>query len=389
MIDYYAEFNLDRTLKNEEICQQLKKEKRKWQNRLSAPDLERRQLAEKKCNEIEEAYVIFSDELKRKEYDRKLAKEGQPAQAQQVPQPQFDQSARYSKQQVIQEIINVYNSGNTQATIDICHRYLNLGMHFSEIYLYLGFAYWDNGDLNEALAAFKNGFNIDPNDDRFYSNIASMYLNESHDPNAAHPYLQKAIQLNPNSAFNMALLIYELLLEGREQEADRSVENYLANNPQDMNYRAYVADTYIKYANKYYSTADSGASYIDNKENYEKILSLAQKAHAIIANDHTNSYLTQVEGYGKKKFYKGSIGGIVILALLGMGFIDKNNFIIPGLMLVGAVLLIIFDIVPDWQITKMDVSGKKTPAPLIASIIGAIVKYIFFFIISILGACVS
>ena len=75
MVNYYEEFKLDPSLSNEEIQQLLFKEKKKWIARQNASNLEKRQIAEQKILMIEDAVAVFSDGLKRDQYDLKLRKE--------------------------------------------------------------------------------------------------------------------------------------------------------------------------------------------------------------------------------------------------------------------------------------------------------------------------
>ena len=72
MKDYYQLLNISRTASTEEINQAYRQQLRLWRNRTNAPDLERRQEAERVLEELDAAKKILLDHTSRAEYDRVL-----------------------------------------------------------------------------------------------------------------------------------------------------------------------------------------------------------------------------------------------------------------------------------------------------------------------------
>jgi WD40 repeat protein len=72
MINYYKELDLEINSTTEELKSDLTASFKTWQSRVNAPDLQRRQEAERKCQILLEAEKVLLDETKRKEYDLSL-----------------------------------------------------------------------------------------------------------------------------------------------------------------------------------------------------------------------------------------------------------------------------------------------------------------------------
>ena len=72
MKDYYQLLNIDRTASTEEISKAYRQQLRLWRSRTNAPDLDRRQEAERVLQELDTAKKILLDRTSRAEYDRLL-----------------------------------------------------------------------------------------------------------------------------------------------------------------------------------------------------------------------------------------------------------------------------------------------------------------------------
>lgn len=73
MEDYYALLGLNRSADADTIREAINRELRVWSHRTNAPELEKRQAAERKIKILEEAESTLLDPTRRARYDRNLA----------------------------------------------------------------------------------------------------------------------------------------------------------------------------------------------------------------------------------------------------------------------------------------------------------------------------
>lgn len=404
--NYYELLQLNQSDSCETLSAQLRKQKKIWINRQNAASQSSRQKAEQMVPLIEEALVTLSDPAKRKEYDKSLNKQqkrsGGSAQRQgQQAQPQYNEPPVSNPnganiQFILQQIQNIYDAGNTEETIQICKRYLNMGYNNSEIYKYLGQAYNDAGDVKMAVAEFKNGLMLNPNDADFYVNLAVAYLFNAEDPAQAEPYLNQAMQMYPGNSYIMALNVYKLMLEGKLEQADQIVNNYMSIHPEDKMYRQYVSNMYVSYSYHYFSTASNGAYYIDTQEDYNSRLNMLKRAQEISANENTNASYAEMADLGKKSLYhdKNAIWAYILACLVSVSALsvafDEDGAIVLAILLIAAtVALFYFNVQPKWKLLKMEVTGKKETPCAIAYWFGRIGKWALFVFVIIAGFVVG
>ena len=391
MENYYVVFNLNPEMSSEEILAKLKEEKKTWTIRSNAPNLTKRQEAEQKLQLIQEAQKIFSDNLKRKEYDVKLRREG-GSQQQQQPQPQQRQQYTqpqprgFTPEQVITEVRNLYDSGNSEATVNACNAYINAGFHMPSLYYYLGHAYWETGQTNLAIAAFKNGINASDhdNDAPFYGDLANLYMMTLHDTATGGQYIDKAIEADPQNNYYQSLYVLRMLMDGQTNEAETYVSERVNANPNDLDYRTRVSETYLTFSDMYFSQANNGNSYIDSQDAYNSVLYWRTKANELVQSERTTTLLNNWKNYGAKKFNKDNIGGLAFVIIVSILF---SEILVPGLAI--AAVLIYFSFKPMWTVDKMAVTGQRDVANMVCHVFSGIAKFILMMIYGILEACTA
>src|ERR1039457_6635129 len=86
MEDLYQVLGVSRSASEEEIRVAINRELRVWSQRTNAPEIDKRQTAERKVNLLEDAEATLLDAAKRSRYDQELAnqpkqqRDGGPAQ---------------------------------------------------------------------------------------------------------------------------------------------------------------------------------------------------------------------------------------------------------------------------------------------------------------------
>ncbi len=379
MVNYYSEFGLDVNSSSEQILEQLKQQKRKWVHRQDAADLEARQKAELKTKLIEEAYLIFTDDLKRKQYDLSLSKElknkQQQSQQQQQVQQQTQATGAFTIEQAINEVNNLYDSGNSDALIQRCTKYIENGYHHPELYRKLGYGYWDNNQINMAVAAFKNGLNVCSSEFEnyktvLYIDLAKAYMSNNDYQNASS-YIDIGLKLAPNDTILLTLNVKRLLLSGNITGAESLVNEHLTAYPSDEYYKEKISEVYLNFSDTFLTYLDNGADYCDNVNDYNSILYWRQKAKNMFSSERTTYWYNTWVKKGEKKFNKQNFAGIVVIFLVSLSFLGSSKFIFALLFAIGCVF-IWFSLKSPWQLDKMSITGQNDTVSSICRIIYAI-----------------
>lgn len=396
MINYYIEFGLNQSSSCEELCAQLFKEKKKWITRQNANSIEKRQEAERKVLLIEEASKIFSDKLAKEKYDFNLMREekrtggSQGAQATQpAPQPQPGTRSQHSGM-TVEEAVDIaqknYDSGYSSKNIDFCQRVIASGLEAAALYNYLGLAYWEVDDLQNAASTFAAAIEKYPDVATLYSNLGSLYLTSTTQYGTARIYIDRALELDPGDSFAQYLDIYYMFLTGEVDAAEEKIQAHILQNPFDTEFKERAANAYLNYSDKFLIQADNGDAYFPSQEAYDSVLYYRKKANEILSNQRTKEIVERTEKAGKRTIEKETR-----IVLIGLGVLGLLSLPVGILWWIGAVVLGYFAYIPAWKAYAMDLSGKRNIANTIAhvlykvaSVIIRIYYWIFRFLLSLL-----
>ena len=395
MVNYYEEFNLDPNMTCEAICDALFQEKKKWIHRQNANDLDKRHKAEQMIALIEEAAMIFSDKLKRDQYDLKILKEqkkgnGAPAQ-QQTAQQHYEQNQQTTPESTssnnddIETIIanarTFYEAGNTKRTADYCNRMIGSGADSPYLYNYLGLSYWDNDEVNLAIETFMKAIDKYPLEPLFCANLASIYLNTLNDYTSARTYLDKALQMDSSNNWYLSLDITYMFYTGDVDAAEAKIQEHLLAYPSDQEYRQYISEAYISYSDKFLIQTANGGAYIPSQQAFDSILYYRNKAKDILNTERTQNLVSVIEERGKRVFNKDNLKGIGCLIVLGTLFLAP---LLP-LWLILAGVLAYFSYKPNWLIEKMSLTNQRDMANTISYYLYVASSYLLRFFICLLS----
>lgn len=361
MVNYYEEFNLDPALSNEEIQQQLFKEKKKWIARQNASNLEKRQLAEKKIVLIEEAVTVFSDKLKRDQYDlkiRKTQKKDAKEQTDPVPENKKPRMEGQSAETIAETARNIYEIGDSARTIDYCSEAIANNVKEPSIYYYLGHAYWENNDLQHAVNVFRQGTEYYPEVPDFYADLALIYVNFMNNCGEARTCIDEAVRLAPENSYYRSIDILCRFVSGEVDTAEEQIKAYMEQHPEDQDYRKNVAEAYITYSDKFLEQCDNGGAYIPTQEAYDSMLYYRKRANEIQPGERTREALKAVEDRGTKKFNKDNLWGLGLLVLIGLALGGP----LAILVLAGTAALAYYSWKPEWMTEKMYLTGQRDTA---------------------------
>lgn len=142
------------------------------------------------------------------------------------------------------KIIKYLNAGKGGDVISELEEQVSANPSNADYPFFLGIAYESNDEKDKALASYEKGIAADPKDTRNYGNAAVLLLNKSNNAIAeasslktqaeydkaveeaitiadkALPYLEKALEIEPNSEMNLRNLRAYYNLKGDEEKAE-------------------------------------------------------------------------------------------------------------------------------------------------------------------------
>ena len=255
------------------------KERKKWSLRLNAADLDKRQKAEQKLSLLDEAVKIFSDEHSRKNYDLELNK-GEKA-TQQNQQEAAPQVSFATFEAVHMQIENIYETGNSQATIELCNQAITMGMGSPMVYRYLIDSYGEMEMYDQAIATAKTAMTIYPDDVEIKFSLARLYTFLGKNLDEARNLLNEILQKDPE-ARGASIALTEIDLQtGNIQKAEKDITERIKEYPEDTRYKALMASAYLGYSDSLFRTASNGGTYLDSKEDYEQCLEMRRRAYEL------------------------------------------------------------------------------------------------------------
>lgn len=375
MVNYYQELDLQQALTGEAMEAALKKARQRLINRINAPELAKRQEAERKLQLVDEAAVVLCDKNKKAKYDKELAKSGGSAAAAAAPQyNQQAQDANASNEMLIKIAEDMYNAGNGNDAINICNRILSAGIKDSRVYFVMGMSYFDLNNQEAALRVFQNAVAENPEDYGMILYLARLCAQIGR-VNEAENYINSVLAKQPDNTFAHASMVEVELIRNNAVRAEQLVTEINTKYPNDGVFKTNVAAAYERAAFRLISTAKNGAGYLASKEDAEKYVSYIDKAHSLNPNEHMKNELAIAQDQKKKKFDMSNWKGIVCLLLADVvTFMSINeNGVLPFIIcLLITLTLLFFNFKEKWQVKRKLATKKKDPIDYLLLILGAL-----------------
>lgn len=379
MTNYYAELNLKPDSSPEKLAEMIKKEKRKWTIRLNAPDLEKRQLAEKKLALLNEASKNLCNKKAKKNYDKLLSAAQKKGKVESVEKSAMDNSevemdSRQSEKKVsgiYLQAQNLYEAGELDGALEFCKRALASGNEDYEIYKLMATCYLEKGDVQGTLVVCRTGSALYPSEIGFLDILSDLALVVQKDYRKADQYVNEILAIDSSYVPALTRKLQLDLLNEKETKAEHDVKKYLQEHPYDDTYRWGAAKAYITYGDSFYSESASGQSYFENKKAYESCLKYYGKAYEIYKTNETKKYVDNIQKLSEKKIEYPMIpayffAGVILAAIVGtfaaaLPFIPQS---FSGLLVFVLMIGFTWGIAkkrakPEWKLEMEEITGKR------------------------------
>lgn len=262
------------------------------------------------------------------------------------------------------------DKGNIKMAAQCAQEAIDGKVNDPSAYDLLARCHYDMQNYPKALDVIDAGTTIYTDDLNLYwlgARIASVGTKDFDD---AQKRVNKLLEMAPDNSIGHSEQVYLHLQKGDEDLAFQEIDSYIAAHPQDDGFKKNVAYDIDSYSNGffYYDQAHD-ASFIADKESYQKCLKLCTKAAEIYSDEYTQKRLENAQYYGKKEWDSWNIESIKALTLYGL--LLTAIFFPVGLALLAIdAAVIYFSFRPYWQINKTYVTGEMGGVEKAVTMIG-------------------
>lgn len=347
---------LDQSATPAELKAKLSKERKKWSLRLNAPDLAKRQDAEKKLALLDEASKIFESDESKANYDRQLSSDNQEQQEVYQQERKVQEEQGKTTLQIMEEY---YRSNNYQVSAQMGQEQLSAGVVDLFLYEALADSYRRLNQVPSSLEICKQGLVQFPDSEYLYYLIVEGYLYNYEDLSTARQYLDNAVSKFPRNE-NLLKMDFECILreEGVGKKADLKANAYLAVNPSSEQLKAEIAEIYSVYSDTFLNFVGE-TGYIRDQYSYNQFARARKKASQYCGTSNLINFAKEAKNLGKHSFYKPGLKypiGFFILTGLLSGFGTIGSLLAP-LFLGFTALLLYCCWEPHWAGGARDIGG--------------------------------
>lgn len=280
MENYYRALNIAPTATEEEIRKALLRDRRLWSNRTNAPDLERKQEAERMVTLLANAEQILLDPTRRQQYD--VALRNAP-----VDQPQVSQTDTGTEHDWIREGRRFLSDGDIPNALYAATQATQTHGGNSEAWALSAQAKFRWGQIPDAVYEYRRAISLRPNEAQYYFDLGSVYESTENWQSALQEY-QRAATINPLSTMFRASVGEAYLRLENYQAAITTLQQCVSEAPENPTYRWYLAAAYADGSYEHWTFVPGGnplnipeGYYATSKLQVDEALASVQKAQAI------------------------------------------------------------------------------------------------------------
>lgn len=370
MENYYELLQVDSNIGADELKEKLIEAQRKWLGRTNAPDLKRRQEAERKIEILAAAEEILLDKAKRIEYNRML--DGSNSEVNTNDQEQFDDTTKSTAQELIDEAWNLLEQERVADAIVVGKRVTeNYGAN-AYGWAVLARAHYIWNEYDDAIYEYRKAIDIETNNDVFYYDLADVYfdhprLSFEERLNHVEKLTQKALSIKPNErAYRFRMAVIARYRDNYDQAIDilRQLIETHGKDPSLGNELAY--NYYYKCLTLLYAQESNGETYYSyiSRESAEQGLILLREAKLYATDRDLLGYIQTFIDLGEKALQtKFLVGRFAILGFIpALWFLNALfSFSFISLLISGALLYFVWKIsrIPVWLDNKEVYTGQR------------------------------
>ena len=401
IIDYYVMYSLDRKAGTKEIRKTLLQKQGEIRSHMSNGALNSKEILEK----LQEAYQtiaaavkVFRDDDRREEYDKLLDAAYEAG--------KIDVAAQTMAQDLYEEIQAMFIKGNYRGVIRKCMSALEENIRDYRLYILLAQSYFALNEVDTSLKTIDEGLQVHQ-DNMELLRAGARFSNEGKDDyNRAQKYINRMIEIDPESPMVASEQSYLYLTSGKDDLAYQTIDEYVEKHPSDRKFRKDCAYDLIGYSYSCYTKDPMEDAYvIASEEDYNKCLETCSKAASLYNDENVQSALENAKYFGTVEYNEENnedifwlraagglfaFGGIILFMMYAYmiydgvmaGISEGSIGNVLSALVVGTISMIIIGGVPlvigrhflkaakklkevsyrpYWQINKYIMTGKREP----------------------------
>jgi tetratricopeptide (TPR) repeat protein len=366
LINYYQLLNLAPSAGEDEIRTAIKRELRVNSGRTNHPNLQKRQEAERKVEQLEQAEEILLDAAKRSEYDAKLR--SAPAEVKKE-----SRGVDVGGKDLVQLGWQLLIDDNVADAMFVAKKATEADGGNADAWALLGQAKFRWGEPQDAIYEYKRAIELRPNDGEFYYDLGCIY--ESIDqPGDALTQYQRAAKIAPTQTMYRAAIGALMVKHNEAAEGVRILEQCHQEDPENESYRWFLALAYHdrSIANWTPIQIEEGQPvqfFATEKAHLEEAKEYLDKAEALNVDDsELKQWIREgrelVDDMSTRTFSGNKIAtalGFVfgIVAMFAGGSEAGASGILAGLyFIVVAILYILASRTPKYIVNRRSLQGK-------------------------------
>jgi len=237
MVDYYKILDVPITAQVDEIKVAIKDKRRLWMQKTNSPQLERRQEAEVKVKQIDEAEKILLESFKRSEYDKQL-KTAAPK-----DERTLDESELKGGENLIKQGWDLLINDDIADAIYVATKATEKEGGNPEAWALLAQAKYRWGEIEDSIYEYKKAIKLKPNEPDYYYELGSVFESQQKWQEAVDNYL-KASKISPSTSMYRASIGQVYLRLEMYSDAIPILEACVREEPQNGTYNWFLALAY-------------------------------------------------------------------------------------------------------------------------------------------------
>lgn len=361
MVDYYKILDVAMTATVDEIKVAIKDKRRLWMQKTNAPQLERRQEAEVKVKQIDEAEKTLLDSSKRADYDRQLKTSSTK------DERTVDDSALKDTENLVKQGWDLLINDRIADAIYVATKATEKDGANSEAWALLAQAKYRWGEIEDSIYEYKKAIKLKPNEPDYYYELGGVYESEQRWQECVDNYL-KASKISPNVTMYRASIGQVYLRLEMYNDAIPILESCVKEEPNNETYSWFLAMAYNDLCVKnHMDQTSSGSCYITTEQGANNCIRYFKAALALKFNDSEmrNLISKNLEGaeWALKKHWGRPIGQTIKWSIiLGVAFIIACAIKVPIIIigvLIGIGLFVLLGFSSGFKINSRSVRAQN------------------------------
>lgn len=367
-IDYYAELDISRTADCNEIRKKLGTLETDYlKQRAVCITTDQMEVIQKLLDIVDDAIYNLANEGRRKKYDKKLeqmAASGKLGKQQDSAKNDYEQAVIYEEK------------GKPAEAVMFAERAIDKNIYNVDAYSLMIRCCFKTGNHEKALdIAESKAIKIYP-DELCFRQYSARIRSIHGDYDGAGQHISDMLRIQNSSCIGHIEKVVRMLYMSEDDKftqdkklefksgAEKAIEQYIAEHPEDNDYKDGVATAIIGLSECYYSNYEGvSCKIINSAKDYDAILNLHEWAGRISSNDKIQSALADIRENGRRKFNSDNKESLICLSGFSLLFIfsilellsesTSRHIVFDSQSIIFIISLIVFFIIPWLMLIKV------------------------------------